>query len=133
MRSDAGTSTFDGLSLAYATACYLAEKVRALTLFATHYFELTQLASDDSHIHNVHLDAVEHDDNIIFMHTVKSGPASDSYGLQVAQLAGVPKVVIQRAKQKLSALESERTTEGIENMSSGYHTPRNTPRPKAAN
>ncbi len=100
-----GTSTFDGLSLAYACACYLVEKVKALTLFATHYFELTSLSDQYTDLCNLHLDAVEHQEQIIFMHTVKEGPASQSYGLQVAQLAGVPKSVIQLAKTKLLNLE----------------------------
>lgn len=100
-----GTSTFDGLSLAYATADYLAVEVKALTLFATHYFELTQLAEMEQTIANIHLDATEHDDNIIFLHSVKEGPANQSYGLQVAKLAGIPQIVINDAKQKLRELE----------------------------
>jgi DNA mismatch repair protein MutS len=101
-----GTSTFDGLSLAWATAGYLAENIRAFTLFATHYFELTALPDSLPGIANVHLDAVEHDDKIIFLHTVNSGPANRSYGLQVAQIAGVPFSVIQKAKRKLQELEN---------------------------
>ncbi|MBU2179628.1 MAG: DNA mismatch repair protein MutS, partial [Gammaproteobacteria bacterium] len=100
-----GTSTYDGLSLAWACADYLATKLHALTLFATHYFELTELASLLPGVVNVHLDAVEHDEHIVFMHQVQDGAASKSYGLQVAQLAGVPKKVIQQAKQKLAQLE----------------------------
>ena len=102
-----GTSTYDGLSLAWASAESLARQVRAYTLFATHYFELTQLASQMSGLANVHLDAVEHEDTIAFMHAVQEGAASKSFGLQVAQLAGVPKAVIQRAKQKLHQLEAQ--------------------------
>ena len=102
-----GTSTFDGLSLAWSAAEYLAERSQSLTLFATHYFELTQLADLISEVENVHLTAVEHNDHIVFMHEVQSGPASQSYGLQVAQLAGVPKSVIQKAKTKLIQLEEE--------------------------
>ncbi|MBX3709743.1 MAG: DNA mismatch repair protein MutS [Gammaproteobacteria bacterium] len=101
-----GTSTFDGLSLAWACAHYLAQSVRAYTLFATHYFELTALADEIAIIHNVHLDATEHGDKIIFLHAVQSGPANQSYGIQVAQLAGVPRSVILRAKQKLQELEN---------------------------
>jgi DNA mismatch repair protein MutS len=101
-----GTSTFDGLSLAWACADYLARQTRAYTLFATHYFELTSLAEEQSGIHNVHLDAMEHGDKIIFLHAVKDGPASQSYGLQVAALAGVPQLVINNAKQKLQQLEN---------------------------
>ena len=100
-----GTSTFDGLSLAWAFADYLARERKAFTLFATHYFELTSLAEQISTIANVHIDAVEHGDKIVFLHAVKEGPANQSYGLQVAQLAGVPKVVIAQAKKKLISLE----------------------------
>lgn len=104
-----GTSTYDGLSLAWACAEMLALKSKALTLFATHYFELTLLAKQISTLANIHLDAVEHDDNIVFMHTVNEGAASKSFGLQVAQLAGVPKTVINRAKQRLLELECQQT------------------------
>jgi DNA mismatch repair protein MutS len=93
------------LSLAWASAEYLAGKIVAFTLFATHYFELTQLAADHPQIANVHLQAIEHDDHIVFMHTVNDGPANQSYGLQVAALAGVPKSVITHAKKKLHSLE----------------------------
>lgn len=102
-----GTSTFDGLSLAWACAEYLAKQTGALTLFATHYFELTHLPDQLSTVANVHLHAVEHDDKIVFMHTVNEGPASQSYGLQVAKLAGVPLSVIKNARQKLQELESK--------------------------
>lgn len=100
-----GTSTFDGLSLAWATAEHLAKHIRCYTLFATHYFELTQLADDLEHAVNVHLTATEHDDTIVFLHNVHDGPASQSYGLQVAKLAGVPQDVIRNAKAQLSHLE----------------------------
>ncbi|MBN7827052.1 DNA mismatch repair protein MutS [Bowmanella dokdonensis] len=100
-----GTSTYDGLSLAWATACYLAEQIGAFTLFATHYFELTQLADNMPQLANVHLDAVEHDEGISFMHAVQEGAANRSYGLQVAQLAGVPRSVIHAARHKLQELE----------------------------
>jgi DNA mismatch repair protein MutS len=102
-----GTSTFDGLSLAWACAAYLAEKIRAFTLFATHYFELTTLPEMIPNIANVHLTATEHNDKIILLHSVNAGPASQSYGIQVAQLAGVPQIVIQQAKQKLLELENQ--------------------------
>jgi DNA mismatch repair protein MutS len=108
-----GTSTFDGLSLAWAVALALADEIRAYTLFATHYFELTTLPEQAPAIRNVHLDAVEYEDRIVFLHTVAEGPASQSYGLQVAALAGVPRPVIQRAKDILHTLErsaSERST-----------------------
>ncbi|MGM0953597.1 MAG: DNA mismatch repair protein MutS [Pseudomonadota bacterium] len=102
-----GTSTFDGLSLAWATAEHLAKETRCFTLFATHYFELTQLADDLEHAVNVHLTATEHDDSIVFLHNVHDGPASQSYGLQVAKLAGVPQGVIQNARTQLAQLEGE--------------------------
>ncbi len=100
-----GTSTFDGLSLAWACAVELAKQVQAYTLFATHYFELTTLPEGFPGISNVHLDALEHGDEIVFMHAVKSGPASQSYGLQVAALAGVPSHVIKQARTRLIELE----------------------------
>ncbi|MCK5121055.1 MAG: DNA mismatch repair protein MutS, partial [Methylococcales bacterium] len=100
-----GTSTFDGLSLAWACAVHLAKQTKAYTLFATHYFELTALPEEYKNIHNVHLDAMEHGDKIVFLHSVKDGPASQSYGLQVASLAGVPGTVIDNAKNKLQQLE----------------------------
>jgi len=103
-----GTSTYDGLSLAWACADHLARQIGAFTLFATHYFELTDLANADINIVNVHLDAVEHGDSIIFMHAVKDGPADRSYGLHVAALAGVPTEVIDFAKKRLSELENTR-------------------------
>ncbi|WP_425607980.1 DNA mismatch repair protein MutS [Pontibacterium granulatum] len=102
-----GTSTFDGLSLAWSCAEYLAQQVKAFTLFATHYFELTTLPDQLPGVHNVHLTAVEHNDHIVFMHEVQEGPASQSYGLQVAQLAGVPQNVIQYAREKLVHLEQD--------------------------
>ncbi len=101
-----GTSTFDGLALAWATASHLAIKKQALTLFATHYFELTHLSKIIPHITNIHLDAIEHEDNIVFLHVVQEGPANKSYGLQVAKLAGIPPQVIAEAKQKLAQLEN---------------------------
>ena len=104
-----GTSTFDGLALAWACADHLAQKSNALTLFATHYFELTQLPEHYQNIKNVHLDAVEHGDDIIFMHSVKPGPANQSYGLQVARLAGIPAQAIKLARHKLHLLEQQST------------------------
>jgi len=103
-----GTSTFDGLSLAWAIARHIATSTGAMTLFATHYFELTTLATQLEACVNVHLDATEHADGIIFLHAVKEGPADRSYGLQVAQLAGVPREVIGRARQFLVGLENQR-------------------------
>jgi len=107
-----GTSTFDGLALAWAIARHLVEKNRAFTLFATHYFELTTLAADYRTVANVHLDAVEHKDRIVFLHAVEEGPASRSYGLQVAQLAGVPGAVIRAARRKLGELEGAASPQG---------------------
>ena len=101
-----GTSTFDGLSLAWAVARHIARVNRAFTLFATHYFELTALAQEIEGCANVHLDATEHRDGIVFLHAVKEGPASRSYGLAVAALAGVPREVIAAAREYLVALES---------------------------
>ena len=101
-----GTSTFDGLSLAWAAAHYMGETAAAFTLFATHYFELTALAQEIPACENVHLDATEHGGELVFLHAVKPGPANQSYGLQVAALAGVPRDVIQRARRYLATLES---------------------------
>jgi DNA mismatch repair protein MutS len=103
-----GTSTFDGLSLAWAMARDIATRVRAFTLFATHYFELTALAGEVEGCANLHLDATEHGDGIVFLHAVREGPANRSYGLQVAQLAGVPRPVISEARRYLETLESQR-------------------------
>jgi DNA mismatch repair protein MutS len=100
-----GTSTFDGLALAWAAALHLARQLRAFTLFATHYFELTRLAEQEDGVRNAHLAASEHGDSIVFLHRVQQGPASRSYGLQVAQLAGVPAPVIQQAREQLAVLE----------------------------
>jgi DNA mismatch repair protein MutS len=107
-----GTSTFDGLSLAWAIARHLVERNRSLCLFATHYFELTRLAEEYREVANVHLDAIEHKDRIVFLHALEEGPASRSYGLQVAQLAGVPPAVIRSARRKLHDLESAATPQG---------------------
>jgi DNA mismatch repair protein MutS len=101
-----GTSTFDGLALAFAIARHLLEKTRSLTLFATHYFELTRLNADYPECANVHLDAVEHGHRIVFLHALEEGPASQSYGIEVAALAGIPATVIRDAKRRLRALEN---------------------------
>ncbi|HTQ37201.1 MAG TPA: DNA mismatch repair protein MutS [Steroidobacteraceae bacterium] len=103
-----GTSTFDGLSLAWAVARHLATQVRAFTLFATHYFELTALAAELPGVVNLHLDATEHGDELVFLHAVKEGPANRSYGLAVARLAGVPAPVIAAARRYLAELEAQR-------------------------
>ncbi|MCL4800383.1 MAG: DNA mismatch repair protein MutS [Burkholderiales bacterium] len=102
-----GTSTFDGLALAWAIARHLVERNRSFTLFATHYFELTRLALEYREVANVHVSAVEHKDSIVFLHAVEEGPASQSYGLQVAALAGVPGGVIRAARRYLQALEQQ--------------------------
>ena len=102
-----GTSTFDGLSLAWACAEALADQLRAFTLFATHYFELTALPERHASVRNQHLDAVEHGERIVFLHSLREGPASQSYGLQVAALAGVPAAVIARAREHLHRLEEQ--------------------------
>ncbi len=106
-----GTSTFDGLSLAWACAAQLAGRIRAKTLFATHYFELTALPEQFQCVENVHLDAVEHGQEIVFMHRVKPGAANQSYGLQVAALAGIPDEVIQAASTRLQELEEQSVTD----------------------
>ncbi len=105
-----GTSTFDGLALAWAIATGLLQQNRCYTLFATHYFELTQLPQKHPGCANVHLSAVEHKDSIVFLHAVQEGPASQSYGLQVAQLAGVPQPVIRAARKHLALLEAQSST-----------------------
>ena len=116
-----GTSTFDGLSLAWACAEQIANKVNAFTLFATHYFELTVLPEQISKVHNVHLTALEHQDSIVFMHEVQEGAASQSYGLQVAKLAGIPLQVITQARTKLQQLEQESTQLNISSNASSNH------------
>ncbi|HET8808417.1 MAG TPA: DNA mismatch repair protein MutS [Methylophaga sp.] len=104
-----GTSTFDGLALAWSCAEKLVRDIGAYSLFATHYFEMTQLPALYPKAVNVHLDAIEHGDKIVFLHQLKAGAASQSYGLQVAQLAGVPSDVIKAARQKLQLLEQSQT------------------------
>ena len=107
-----GTSTFDGMALALAIARHLLEKNRSYALFSTHYFELTRLAEDHEACANVHLDAVEHAHRIVFLHTVEEGPASQSYGIQVAALAGIPGSVIRDAKRRLRQLENREVNAG---------------------
>jgi len=126
-----GTSTFDGLSLAWAAAEYLAMQCRSLSLFATHYFELTALPDLLEGVANVHLAAAEHDGHVVFLHSVKPGPASQSYGLQVAQLAGVPAEVISRARERLALLESQsvslRYSEPLAALATPAASPADTP------
>ncbi len=129
-----GTSTFDGLSLAWACAVELATRIRAFTLFATHYFELTTLPDEYPGIANVHLDAVEHGDSIVFLHSVREGPANQSYGLQVAALAGVPRPVIERARKRLRELEQaarEHSDQQASQLSLFAPAPAAEPRPSA--
>ncbi len=111
-----GTSTYDGLSLAEASARHLIQKCGALTLFATHYFELTALAEQILQVENIHLDAAEHGDGIVFLHAVQPGPANRSYGLQVAGLAGIPKAVIESARTRLEELEKSRDVDHFGNI-----------------
>jgi DNA mismatch repair protein MutS len=122
-----GTSTFDGLSLAWAVAKQLLEKNRSYTLFATHYFELTRIVDAFKYAANVHLDAVEHgpENNkaIVFMHKVEEGAANQSYGLQVAQLAGIPKSVVSAAKRKLAQLENSQVAVSVEQPDMFANTP----------
>ncbi len=108
-----GTSTFDGLSLAWAVAKQLLEKNKSFTLFATHYFELTRIVDEFKHAANVHLDAVEHGQGIVFLHKVEEGAAHMSYGIQVAQLAGIPKSVVAAAKRKLTQLENNQLAQNV--------------------
>jgi DNA mismatch repair protein MutS len=122
-----GTSTYDGLALAWACADYLARSVQAYTLFATHYFELTRLAELLENVSNVHLQAVEHGDRIVFLHAVREGPASQSYGLQVAALAGVPNRVLKSAKKHLQDLESRQPDSPQMNLFTSYVTEVNVP------
>ena len=110
-----GTSTFDGLALAWAIGRFILEKNKSLTLFATHYFELTRLALEYKAAANIHLDAVEHKDSIVFLHAVEEGPANRSYGLQVAALAGVPRPVIRQARKVLEMLEQQSLERGGQN------------------
>jgi len=107
-----GTSTFDGMSLAWAAAEHLAVTNRAFTLFATHYFELTALAHDLPTVVNVRMDAVEHEEQVVFLHAVREGPANQSFGLAVALLAGVPREVVQRARRRLAELTARHADHG---------------------
>ncbi|MBI1772824.1 MAG: DNA mismatch repair protein MutS, partial [Burkholderiales bacterium] len=120
-----GTSTFDGLALAWAIAKHLIQVSKSYTLFATHYFELTQLPEVHPSAENVHLSAVEHKENIVFLHAVQAGPASQSYGLQVAQLAGIPQAVIRSARKHLADLEAQslQSTPQFDLFSSSAGTP----------
>ena len=124
-----GTSTFDGLSLAWAVAKQLLEKNKSLTLFATHYFELTRIVDEFKQAANVHLDAAEHGKGIVFLHKVEEGAANQSYGIQVAQLAGIPKSVVSAAKRKLTQLENNQVSQsdGQPDMFSAHAEPKDAP------
>ncbi|GHU44637.1 DNA mismatch repair protein MutS [Betaproteobacteria bacterium] len=126
-----GTSTFDGLALAFAICRQLLEKNKSLTLFATHYFELTRLAQDYPTLANVHLDAVEHGERIVFLHALEEGPANQSYGIQVAALAGMPAAVVRAAKKELRKLE-EKAAENPLQPDLFSSLPRLAPAPEAA-
>jgi DNA mismatch repair protein MutS len=102
-----GTSTFDGLALAGAIASHLHERNRAFTLFATHYFELTEFPVKHDRALNVHVSAAESGDDIVFLHDIQAGPASRSYGVQVARLAGMPATLVRQARNALEALEAQ--------------------------
>ena len=116
-----GTSTYDGLALAWATADYIARHIGAFTLFATHYFELTALPSELDGAANVHLDAVEHRGEVVFLHSVRDGPASQSYGIEVAKLAGVPRAVLADAKRRLTDLETRHAHTGTSAQMDLFH------------
>ncbi len=118
-----GTSTYDGLSLAWACALDLAKRLQAFSLFATHYFEITELAEQINTVNNVHLDAVEHGQDIVFMYHVKNGPANQSYGIQVARLAGLPNEVLSTAQKKLHELESHVQTMSQHQQSLNFNSP----------
>jgi DNA mismatch repair protein MutS len=123
-----GTSTFDGLSLAWACADYLAKEIKALCMFATHYFEITSLPEHCQGVVNMHLSATEHNDAIVFLYKIQQGPASQSYGLKVAQLAGIPKIVINEAQNQLALLENGEHPHS-QNMT---HSPQQAPVPTQA-
>jgi len=127
-----GTSTFDGLALAWAVARHLVSATRAFTLFATHYFELTQLAQEFRQLANVHLDAKEHGTDLVFLHSVEEGPASQSYGIQVARLAGVPTPVIHAARRRLRELEDAQLQPGPQGDLFAAHLPNDAPPPHPA-
>jgi len=125
-----GTSTFDGLSLAWACAEHLANHIHALCLFATHYFEITTLPDQCPNAHNVHLSATEHNDGIVFLYNIKPGPASQSYGLQVAKLAGIPQIVIDEARLQLSLLEKGQHTHSQHPPNTEQNSVTETPHPQ---
>ncbi|MDH4451246.1 MAG: DNA mismatch repair protein MutS [Rhodoferax sp.] len=109
-----GTSTFDGLALASAIATQLHDKTQAFTLFATHYFELTEFPATHHAAHNVHVSAAEAGRDIVFLHAIEPGPASKSYGVQVARLAGMPAAVLHHARHTLDALEAQADAQRVQ-------------------
>ena len=119
-----GTSTFDGLSIAWATALALAKEVKALTFFATHYFELTALPEQCPAMANVHLDATEYEDHVVFLHHIQEGPANRSFGLQVAKLAGIPSSILKSAADKLNELERGQHAEAEPTQTELYLAPK---------
>jgi DNA mismatch repair protein MutS len=124
-----GTSTFDGMALAFAILRHLIEKNRSLTLFATHYFELTRLSHEYAELANVHLGAVEHNDRIVFMHAVEEGPANQSYGIQVAALAGIPGAVVRAARKQLREFEQRAAVDPLQPDLFAQDFPADTPEP----
>jgi DNA mismatch repair protein MutS len=124
-----GTSTFDGMALAFAILRHLIEKNRSLTLFATHYFEMTRLSHEYSELANVHLGAVEHNDRIVFMHAVEEGPANQSYGIQVAALAGIPGAVVRAARKQLREFEQRAAVDPLQPDLFAQDIPADTPEP----
>jgi len=126
-----GTSTYDGLSLAWACVEHLAQQLKAFTLFATHYFEITALPTQLPTVQNVHLDASEHNDNIVFLHNIQAGPASKSFGLQVAKLAGIPAPVLYNAKQQLARLETPKPSTDTSHLPEQARTSQNDARTEA--
>ena len=116
-----GTSTYDGLALAWATADYIARHIGAFTLFATHYFELTALPAEIDTAANVHLDAIEHRGEVVFLHSVREGSASQSYGIEVAKLAGVPGSVLADARRRLADLETRHAHAGTSPQMDLFH------------
>jgi DNA mismatch repair protein MutS len=124
-----GTSTFDGMALAFAILRHLIDKNRCLTLFATHYFEMTRLSHEYSELANVHLDAVEHNDRIVFMHSVEEGPANQSYGIQVAALAGIPGAVVRAARKQLREFEQRAAVDPLQPDLFAQDFPADTPEP----
>jgi DNA mismatch repair protein MutS len=126
-----GTSTFDGLALASGIAAHLHDRTQACTLFATHYFELTEFPASHHAAVNVHVSAAESGGGIVFLHEIQSGPASRSYGIQVARLAGMPAAVLTHARHALASLEAGASAEPMPRSTCSPHRPRLNPLPGA--